>query len=117
MNFRPMEAKFGSVSFELGLRMLEVVPQPSRLGALAIIATVNPSLTKEAFLLFEPEHNPGMLDEFSLILREYLLSSEWGGEAHHNLLLAAIYISSNKFCSLFNDSATLCPSMEGREKH
>ncbi len=117
VQFHSIEAKwYGNPSFEAGLRMLEVIPQPHRLNGLTVIAMINPSLAKEALLRFEPEHNPGMMDEFSETLKRDLLSSKWEGECHRNLLMTASYIPDDWFCSLFNDCATLCPTWEGREQ-
>ncbi len=116
LQFRPIEAKYGGISFEAGIRMLEVVPQSSRLNTLVVIATVNSSLAKEAFLRFEPEHNLGMMDDLSSVMKASLLSNKWNGESHRNILVAASYISHDYFCSLFIDCATLCPTWEGRDQ-
>jgi energy-coupling factor transporter ATP-binding protein EcfA2 len=117
VQFHSIKAKWhGNPSFDAGLRMLEVIPQHQRLDGLAVIATVNPALAKEAFLQFEPDYNPGMIEEFSIILRKFLLSIKWEGELHRNLLIAASYISQGYFCPLFTDGATLCPTWEGREQ-
>lgn len=117
VNFHSIETKwYGDPSFEAGLRMLEVIPRPHRLNGLTVIAMVNPPLAKEALMMFEPEHNPGMMAEFSETLKRDLLSSKWEGECHRNLLLTASYISHDYFCSLFVDCAALCPSWEGREQ-
>lgn len=115
MQFRSIEAKwYGNSSFEAGLRMLEVTPHPHRLNGLSLIAMINPSLAKEAFARFEPEHNPGLMDEFSTIVKKDLLSDKWRGENHRNLLMCINHISDSNFCSLFSDSAILCSSWEGR---
>jgi hypothetical protein len=77
---------------------------------------VNPSLAKEALMRFEPEHNPGMMDNFFASLKEKLLSDKWEGESHRNLILTASYIPFANVCSLFSDCSTLCPTWEGREQ-
>jgi len=115
--FHPLSArKLGSRDFEIGLRMLDVVPHLHRLKCLIAIAAVNPLLAKEAYMRFEPEHNLGMLEEFSITLRKNLLSDSWSGDSHRNMLEAASYISAKELCSVFNDAVTLCPNWEGRDR-
>jgi HEAT repeat protein len=117
VQFHSLDArKLGSRDFEIGLRMLDVVPHLHRLNCLIAIAAVNPLLAKEAFIRYEPEHNLGMTEDLSVTLRKSVLSDSWTGDSHRNILIAASYISVKDFCSIFNDAVTLCPNWEGRDQ-
>ena len=107
---------YGNPRFDLGITMLEVVPNKFRIQALVSVACINPILAKEAYLRLEPEYNSGLQEEFFEKLLELVVQKERPGRYYRNLVRALGYLRNQYICSPLLEVSRNCPNWEGRDQ-
>jgi hypothetical protein len=105
---------FGDPDFDSGIMMLGIVPEKYQLSALAVVASINPTLSYEAFQKLEPDYKAGLSERFFQELLEDSLSEKLDRKQYENLVDTIGKFKQKSVYEYLKQIAEKCPSKHGR---